>query len=354
MVLVTGMHLAPEFGNTIAEVERDGWNIAARIESLVTGGGDVSISASIGKTVSGFAEALGRLRPELLVVYGDRHEILGAVCAAVPLRVPVAHVGGGENTRTVTTDVAYRAAISKLSHVHFVSVPEYKAKLVRMGEDPDRVHVVGSLAVDNVMRAEVIPWPVLTKDLGLEPARQTVVVTYHPVTMSPSTAGVEVAALMNAIQRFPDVQFVFTYPGADAGYAEIVSAIEGYCVDHANATLVRSLGSSRYVSLLRGAAAMLGNSSSGILEAPSLGLPVVNVGSRQEDRVKPANVIDVTIDPERIADALRYALSKTERTPDRTYGDGRTAPRIANVLSALALGDQLLIKETAFGSRGLS
>lgn len=350
-LLVTGMHLSPEFGQSVDEVTADGRAIAARIPSLVPGDTGAAIASSIGRAVSGFADELDRQRPDILVVYGDRHESFAAVCAAVPLRIPVAHIGGGENTIAVTTDVAYRAAMSKLSHLHFVSIPDYRDKVLRMGEEPWRIHVVGALAVDNVRTTPVLAWPGLATDLGLEAARATVVVTYHPVTMSPLAAQSELAALLEAISRLPDIQFVFTYPGADAGYAEIVQAIESYCAKNPkqHAQVVRNLGAVRYVNLLRNARAMLGNSSSGILEAPSIGLAVVNVGSRQADRVRARNVIDI---PDVTADAiesnLRRALAQPRPAPDATYGDGHAADRIVNVLIQAPIDDALLRKELAY------
>lgn len=352
-LLVTGAHLAPVFGGSLDSIEREGWRVAARIDSLILGGTEKSISESIGRGVVGFADALSRDRPDLLLVYGDRHEMLAAACAATPLRVPIAHVGGGENTCVVTTDVAYRAAITKLSHIHFVSVMEYRRKILRMGEEPSRIHVVGSLGVDSVMATPQLDWTELARDLELDPGRATVVLTYHPLTMRPQSTHEELAELLRALDAFPELQLVFTYPGADAGYSEIISSIESFRESHDNARVVKNLGSVRYVNLLRHARALVGNSSSGLIEAPSLGIPVVNVGHRQDDRIIAENVLMVPGEQSLIERALHRALADTQfiskaRAATNPFGDGHAAERITRVLADLPLDEALLEKETAF------
>jgi UDP-hydrolysing UDP-N-acetyl-D-glucosamine 2-epimerase len=350
-IIVAGSHLSEEFGLSVSEVEQDGLPIYARIETLVPGGDDSSIAASIGVAVQGFAQELARLRPDLLVLFGDRHEAFAAASASVPLRIPIAHIGGGENTVTVTTDVVYRAAITKMSHLHFVATDDYRDKVLAMGEERWRVNVVGALGVDVISKVESVSKDDLFRDLQLDTTRKLVVVTYHPVTMGPEHANDEIAALVRALERSPDLQLVFTYPGADAGYRSVIAAVERFAAQRPNVRVVRSLGSSRYVSLLRAADAMVGNSSSGVIEAPALGLPVVNIGTRQDGRPHAENVLDVPCEVGAIASALRTVLEDTNfiahaRATRSLFGDGHASQRIADVIVNQPL-DGLLLKETA-------
>ena len=260
-LLVSGMHLSGAFGASVREVEADGFPVAARIHTLVDGQTDTAIAESIGLATCSFGRELSTLRPDVLILFGDRHEMFAAACAAIPLRIRIAHIGGGENTVVVSTDVTYRAAMTKMSHLHFVSTEPYRQKVLAMGEESWRIHVVGALGIDAIKRTNPIPRPELEAELGLRPNRPIVVVTYHPVTMTPDSTHAEIAVVLSALESFADIEFVFTYPGADASYADIVDAIELFAAGHPNAHIARSLGSQRYLSLLAYAKAMVGNSS---------------------------------------------------------------------------------------------
>jgi GDP/UDP-N,N'-diacetylbacillosamine 2-epimerase (hydrolysing) len=350
-VIIAGSHLSEDFGSSVAEVERDGVPVEARIMTLVEGGSDTSIASSIGLAVQGFAQELTRIRPDLLILFGDRHETFAAASASVPLRIPIAHIGGGENTVATTTDVIYRAAITKMSHLHFVATSDYRDEVLAMGEERWRVYVVGALGVDAIAGVRPISKDELFRELRLDPTRKLVVVTYHPVTMDPDHAGEEIATLLRALERSSDCQLVFTYPGADAGYPSIIAAVERFAEQQPRASVVKSLGSVRYLSLLRVADAMVGNSSSGVIEAPSLGLPVLNIGPRQDGRLHTENVLDVPCEESAIVLALQTVLEDKSfiaraRATQSPFGDGRASQRIAEVLIHHPL-DRLLRKETA-------
>jgi GDP/UDP-N,N'-diacetylbacillosamine 2-epimerase (hydrolysing) len=348
-LIVTGSHLDPAFGASADLVEQDGFRIAARVAVPLVGDAGADVSRSIGRAIELLAGELDRLRPDILLVMGDRHEMFAAACAAVPLRLPLAHIGGGENIVTVTTDVAFRAAITKFSHLHFVSIDLYARKLIAMGEEPWRIHVVGATGIDYITRLEATPVATLRSDLDLRQDAPLVVMTYHPVTMQPERSGAEIDTVLDAVGPFNDADIVFTYPGADAGHASIVGAIEAFARSHPNARVARNLGSQRYLSLLKHAALVMGNSSSGIIEAPSFGVPVVNIGPRQNDRVRADNVTDVPCVVGAIQTAVRAALrdpavrEKARRTVN-PYGDGHASERIADVLCTIPIDDDLVQK----------
>jgi len=351
-VLVTGMHLSSHYGLSLNEILNDGFAIAATVHALLASDTPEAISHSVGLGIHGFARAYEQLKPDLIVVFGDRFEMFAAAVAAVPFRIPLAHIGGGENTINTTIDVAYRAAMTKLSHVHFVSIQAYAEKILDMGEEPWRVHVVGSPTIDYILSMDDVPTETLANELQLDFSKPVAIVTYHPTTMEdPSLLGSHVETVLDALASFPDLQQVITFPNADTGNSVIVQLLQDYQRSHPNVRLVRNLGSRRYISLLRRATLMVGNSSSGIIEAPSFRLPVVNIGNRQAGRVRAANVIDVPHSADAIRAAIRQAMSAAFRESLRDltnpYGDGQTGRRIASILAEIPLDDRLLIKEMA-------
>ena len=351
-VLVTGMHLSTHYGLSLTEIVNDGFPVAATVHALLASDTPEAISHSVGLGIQGFARTYEQLKPDLIVVFGDRFEMFAAAVAAVPFRIPLAHIGGGENTIYVTMDVGYRAALTKFSHLHFVSIPAYADKLLDMGEEPWRIHVVGSPTIDYILSMEDVPTETLADDLQLDFSKPVAVVTYHPTTMEdPALLGSYVATLLDALASFPDLQQVITFPNADTRNSVIVQLLQEYQRSRPNVRLVRNLGSRRYISLLRRATVMVGNSSSGIIEAPSFRLPVVNIGNRQAGRVRAANVIDVPHTADAIREAIRQAMSAEfrESLKDLTnpYGDGQAGPRIARILAEIPLDDRLLIKEMA-------
>jgi UDP-hydrolysing UDP-N-acetyl-D-glucosamine 2-epimerase len=329
-LVVAGAHVAH---GSVAEIESDGFPIAARIDVRPDDDRPVSAAVAAGRMSSELAEAYERIRPDLVLALGDRYEMLAAVAAAVPLGLPIAHIHGGELTEGAIDD-AVRHAITKLSHLHFVATEEYAARVRRLGEESWRVTVSGAPALDNL--------ELLAAESGPEVDEPFLLATWHPVTLEPDDAERQLDALLGALAD-AGTTVVFTHPNADPGRAAIVEAIE-----RSGARVFPSLGTRDYFALMRRAAAMVGNSSSGIVEAASFGLPVVNVGSRQRGRVRGANVIDV--EPERgaIAGAIAEAISPEFRARVRDlqnpYGDGHAAERIVARLKAVPLGRELLVK----------
>jgi UDP-hydrolysing UDP-N-acetyl-D-glucosamine 2-epimerase len=347
LLVVAGAHLAPEHGSTIAAIRADGFAPAAEVDMQLGSDSPLAVAKSIGVGVLGFAPALAELTPDCVLIVGDRVELLAVAAAALPLRIPLAHVSGGEITEGAI-DEQVRHALSKLAHLHFVSSEEHAARLRQMGEEPWRITVTGDPALDLVATTEQLSREELGRRLGLALERPLLLVTYHPTTLSPLSAGEEVGRLLAALAEV-DATLVFTAPNADAGSREIRAALEGFVASRPHRrTLVVSLGQPAYYSLLAVADAMVGNSSSGIWEAPSFGLPAVNVGDRQRGRLRAANVIDVACEAAAIGDGIRRALDPAFRASlvglVNPYGDSCATERITAALRATEPGTTLLRK----------
>lgn len=347
-VYVGGMHLSPEFGSTVAEIERDGFPIVDRIEMLLSSDSPDGIAKSIGLGTVGFAQAFARARPDLMVVLGDRFEMLAAAIAALPCKIPLAHIHGGESTEGAIDD-AIRACLTKLSHLHFVSTENYRTRVIELGEAPWRVQVTGAPALDNLTEVASFDPAELTARLGFPITPPPLLVTFHPVTLEFEDTAEHVRQLLTALHRLPH-PVVFTYPNADTHGRIIIRAINRYVADHANAHVVPSMGIEVYFSLMRHAAAMVGNSSSGIIEAASFRLPVVNVGNRQGGRLRGRNVVDVPCVAAAIEEAVGHVIAPAFRRSldgfSNPYGDGRAAARIVDALKTCALGRDLLVKKS--------
>lgn len=334
-VFVTGAHLAREFGYTVEEIERDGPPIWERIESLLASDTPLAICRTMALGCIGVSDALERHRPDLLVLLGDRYELLAAAQAALVHRVPIAHLQGGEATEAVI-DESIRHAITKLSHLHFVAADPFRRRVVQMGEDPQRVFTVGALGVDNALSLPRLGRAEIESSLGIALDRPVFVVTYHPVTLGAGSDIDNVKALTEALAHFPQASVVMTYPNSDTFARQLVAPLRAFveaCPDRA--ILVQSLGAQRYLSLLAlDDVVVIGNSSSGLIEAPSFGIPTVNIGPRQQGRLRAPSVIDCEPDAEAICAAIDRALSATFRgrlrASDNPYGDGRAARRIAD------------------------
>jgi GDP/UDP-N,N'-diacetylbacillosamine 2-epimerase (hydrolysing) len=349
---VAGMHLESAFGLTVREIERDGWPIAARISMAETDDSPHGVAASTGKGIEGFARAYAETRPDLVVVLGDRFEMLAAAVAALPFTLPVAHVHGGEETEGAM-DNQIRHAITKLAHLHFASADAHARRLAQLGEEAWRIYSVGAPGVDRLSAVTYRSREELAGSLGLDAGAKWLVVTFHPVTLEFRNTAAHVAELMAALEK-ADAQIIMTYPNADTASRVIVERIEEFASRHPRVRLARSLGEEIYLSLLKHADAMVGNSSSGLIEAPSFGLPVVNIGSRQRGRLRAANVIDVGYSREEILRGLEKALDPGFRAALKDmanpYGDGRAAARIVEVLRAIPLDARLIQKR--FGGGG--
>lgn len=345
-LIVAGMHLAPEFGRTVSLIEADGWPIAERVEMLLSSDSPQGLATSIGLGVAGFAQVFARRGLDLLVVLGDRFEMLAAAVAALPFGLPVAHVHGGEESEGAI-DNQIRHAITKVSHLHFASAEVHAERIRRMGEERWRVHVVGAPGLDRIRRLRPLDRAALGTRLTLPPERPWVVVTFHPVTLELGEIEVQTGELLSALDAL-DVQYVVTSPNADTGGRDLAGRLEAWAAARPSVRLVKSLGDEVYLSLLAHAAAMVGNSSSGLIEAPSFRLPVVNVGGRQRGRLRARNVIDVGAARAEIVRGLERALDPGFRASlaglVNPYGDGRAAARIAEVLRSVPLTPALIQK----------
>ena len=341
-LIVTGMHLSPEFGLTVREIEKDGFPIAERVEMLLSSDTEEAVAISMGVGIQGFAKAYARLRPDMLVVLGDRFEIHAAVSAAVPFRIPVAHIHGGETTEGAM-DEMFRHAITKMSHLHFPAADTYANRIRQMGERPENIFCFGAPGIDNIYKLTLMDRQKLSEELQLPADGKWGIVGYHPATLEKNSAEVQIKEILNAVAEFPNLCWIFTLPNADMESRVIINNIKDYVSKKPKTSrLFSSLGQLRYLSLLRHGEVLVGNSSSGIIEASSFELPVVNIGSRQTGRIKPANVIDVPVcERDKIVSAVRRAMSGEFRHSLRglknPYGDGTASKRIVDVLKKFPL-----------------
>ena len=346
LLFVSGAHLAPQFGRGIEGIEADGWPIAERVHMLLASDDPEGIAASIGIGTTGFAHAFARSRPDILLVLGDRFEMFAAVAAAIPFAIPIAHIHGGELTAGAI-DEQIRHAITKISHLHFVATADAGARVVQMGEEPWRVTVSGAPSLDNIGATPLLSWGEIKTKLGIASARRPLLVTFHPLTLLAEQTNAQVTELLEALESFDD-PLVITAPNADTGNSQVRAALRSFCAIRPDAVLVENLGTQMYLSLMTCALAMVGNSSSGIIEAASFRLPVVNVGMRQEGRARAANVIDVGAERQAIRDGLLQAMSPAFAAGlarlQNPYGDGRSAERIVAVLRDAVLDQRLILK----------
>lgn len=344
---VTGMHLSPAHGLTVAMVEQDGFPIAERIETLTGADGPGDIAQAIGRGVLGFAQAFGRGRPDLLVVLGDRFEMYAAALAALPFQIPCAHLHGGELTEGAIDD-ALRHSLTKLSHLHFVSTETYARRVRQLGEEAWRVTVSGALALDALHTMPLLTRAELEERFGLDLARPPLLVTFHPVTLEHRQAGAQTDELLAALAEAA-LPVVLTAPNADTHSSHVRRAIEDFVRRHDDARLVESFGAHGYFSMMALAAAMVGNSSSGIIEAASFKLPVVNIGTRQGGRVRGKNVIDTGGARAEVLAAIRRAVEPAFRAAlvdlKNPYSTGEpAAEKVVRRLREIPLDDRLLRK----------
>lgn len=337
-VIVTAMHLSPEFGETWKQIEQDGFNIDAKVEMLLSSDTTVGVVKSIGLGTIGFADALDRLRPHILIVLGDRFEALAVVQAALIMRIPVAHLHGGEITEGAYDD-AIRHAITKMASLHFVAAEPYRQRVIQMGEAPPTVFNVGAIGLDHLQRSPRMELGELAASLGFELREPYLLVTYHPVTILEEDPEESFRELLAALDRLPDCQILLTYPNADNGGRAIIPLLEAYARSQTHRVLaIPSLGFKRYLSALSEASAVVGNSSSGIIEAPAFGIPTVNIGSRQLGRLAADSVLHCPATADAIEQALNKALSQDFAARCRNvlnpYGQGRAATAIIKVLES--------------------
>lgn len=346
-IIAGGAHLSNRHGMTISEIEEAGFDIAARVPMPLNDDSAQGMGYALGSACWGFAEALGDLTPDLAIVLGDRFEILGAAAAALMARVPLVHIHGGEASEG-QIDEQVRHAVTKMAHLHFPAAQAYADRIIAMGEDPARVFAVGSLAVETIRNQTIADWAPNAIELGLDPVRDVLAVTYHPVTLADDHGVAPVLALGEALALFPEMQVVITGVNADPGSSAIAESMHRLAANHPKAVMVPSLGHRRYLSLVKAAKAVVGNSSSGIIEAPALGTPTVNIGPRQDGRLRAASVIDCAETPNAIAGALTQALSPASQSLaarcETPYGGEDTCRQMVTALKTVPL-DGLLIKK---------
>lgn len=335
-LIATGMHLAPEFGLTYQEIEKDGFAIDEKIEILLGSDTPLSISTSMGLAMISFSEVYGRLAPDLIVVLGDRFELLSVVASALINRVPVAHIAGGEVTEGAFDD-SIRHSITKMSHFHFTATEEYRKRVIQLGENPQQVFNVGSLGIDNIKRLKLSPKKVLEKELRFRFNRRNLLVTFHPVTLENNTSRWQFQNLLSALNELRDTNIIFTKANADTFGRIINKMIDEYVSKNSHRAIAcASMGQLKYLSTMQFVNAVVGNSSSGITEAPSFKIGTINIGDRQKGRIKTESIIDCKSANQDIKNAIKILYSekfqRNLRKVVNPYGDGKTSKRIKAIL----------------------
>jgi UDP-hydrolysing UDP-N-acetyl-D-glucosamine 2-epimerase len=345
-LIALGPHLSPEFGCTVKEIEKDGFPIAAKVECLLSSDSDVGMAKTIGVATLSLADCLGQMRPDLLLITADRYEMLAPASVALALRIPLAHIEGGEVSQGAIDD-AVRNALTKLSHIHFTSTSLARRRVIAMGEEEWRVHHAGAPSLDHLRRSHLLSRRELESRLAITFDPPVTAVVYHPTTVVRDTIR-EADALFTALESISG-QLIFCYPNADAGSRTLIERTKAFLQGRENGRLFVNLPSVTYWSLLRQVDLLLGNSSSGIMEAASFGLPVVNVGIRQRGRERAKNVLDaeptVASILDRISTANNTEFRRSLQGMENPYGDGRAAERIVAVLTTVPLHEELLIKQ---------
>ena len=347
-LIVTGSHLSPEFGLTYKEIEHD-FDISISIETLTSSDTSVGITTSMGLGLIRFADAYEELKPDLVLVLGDRYEIFAATAAALVARVPVAHLHGGETTQGAF-DEALRHSITKMSHLHFVAAEEYKNRVIQLGEQPECVFQVGGLGVDSIGRFKLLSLEELEASLDIELLEKNLLITFHPVTLETQTAAKQMNELLDALSELSNTNLIFTMPNADTDGRILMQMIEEFCLQNINAKHFTSMGQLRYFSTINYFDGVVGNSSSGLAEVPSFQKGTINIGDRQKGRLQADSVIDC----EPTKDSIKKAISKLYSSQfqkkllstTNPYGDGDSVSKIINVLKSAPLEN--LIKKKFF------
>lgn len=308
-LIATGAHLSPEFGLTYQQIEQDGFCIAEKVEMLLSSDTATGMTKSLGLAVIGFADALARLQPDILVLLGDRYEILAAAEAALLAKIPVAHISGGEITQGAVDD-SIRHSITKMAHLHFPEAEEYKKRLIQLGEQPENIFLVGTLCWENIKKMKLLSLTELRNQLNFSWGKKNFLITYHPETLGKDREEDNIDCLLAALDDFSEVNLIFTKSNADNNGRIINQKIENYCKQRKNCNIYTSLGALRYLSLLQYIDAVIGNSSSGLVEVPFFYKPTINIGNRQRGRLKAESVLNCAIDKEAIIKTINLALSE--------------------------------------------
>lgn len=347
-VVATGMHLSPEFGMTVREIENDGVHIDKRIEILMSSDTSVGLSKSMGLAMISVSEYFDESKPDALIVLGDRFETLAICAAATNARIPIFHLHGGEATEGLI-DEAIRHSITKMSYLHFTSTEAYRKRVIQMGEAPNRVFNVGAIGVENALNTQLYTKEELEDSIGFSLGEKYVVGTFHPVTLENATAEAQIHELLRAINDHKDYCYLFTKANADTDGRIINEVLESYTKVTPNFYLVDSLGMRRYLSALKYASFVIGNSSSGLIEVPSFHIPTINIGDRQRGRIAGGTVINCEPTHESIDGAIKKAISpefiKTLKNEKNPYGDGNVSDKIISVIRHFFLNDAIDIKK---------
>lgn len=334
-LLVSGMHLSPEFGETFEQIEKDGFTIDEKVEMLMSSDSAIGTAKSIGVGILGYTDALSRLSPDLLVILGDRFEALAAAQTALILRIPILHIHGGEITEGAYDD-AIRHAITKLSYLHATTTDEYRQRVIQLGEAPERVRNVGAIGLDHLSRVKLLTVEQLSQSLEFELTQPFFLVTYHPVTLAEEPPVESFQNLLSALDDFPEYQVIITYPNADDGGRKIIPILETYSSKHPERVLTTpSLGQLRYLSAVKHASAVIGNSSSGIIEVPAFDVPTVNIGMRQKGRLAAKSVLSVSPDKQAIKNGVDEAISTSFKDIDNPYGKGNASKQIIEMIKSI-------------------
>lgn len=339
-LLVTGSHLSHEFGMTHQQIIDDGYEINKKVEILLSTDSSVGIAKSMGLGFIGFADALSELQPDILVLLGDRFEIFAMAGTALVMDIPIAHLHGGEKTEGAF-DEAFRHAITKMSHLHFVAAAEYSKRVIQLGESPTTVFQVGGLGVDGIKRTLLMTRSELESSMNFKFGKKNLLVTFHPVTLEPGSAESQMSALLESLSNLTDTRIIFTAPNADTGGRGLIEILEKYVRNHDNSKLYKSLGQRRYLSCLAYVDAVIGNSSSGLLEAPSFKIGTINIGDRQGGRLQATSVINAAPDSANIDKALKYLYTaefqKNLANTVNPYGDGGASEKIVRIIKSCDL-----------------
>lgn len=339
-IVATGMHLSPEFGMTVNQIEQDGFQVDRKIEMLLSSDSAVGVTKSTGLATISFAEAFNELSPDLIMLLGDRYELLAASTAALIARIPVAHIHGGETTEGAF-DEAIRHSITKMSHLHFVAAEIYKKRVIQLGEQPKYVFNVGGLGIDNIKKLKLLGRKKLEREINYQFCEKNLLITFHPVTLENNSSEKQIKAILKALNRLKDIGLIFTMPNSDTNGRIIFTLLEQFCATRSNAVCHKSLGQLRYLSCLKYVDAVVGNSSSGLLEVPSFKIPTVNIGDRQKGRLTAKSVINCLPSYESIFSTISKALEpKTKislRNVENPYGNGGASAKIVKVLENINL-----------------
>lgn len=347
-IVATGAHLSSEFGLTYREIEKDGFIIDEKIEILLSSDTPSSISKSMGLAMIGFADYFEKLNPDLLIVLGDRYETLAVATTAMNQRIPIAHLYGGETTEGAV-DESFRHAITKLSYLHFTSTNEYRNRVIQLGEHPERVYNVGAIGIENILNEKLMLKDELEGDLNINLLNPYAVVTFHPVTLENNSSEKQIKALLEVCKNYNDLNFIFTKANADVDGRIINQMIDKYANESENIFAFTSLGMMRYLSLLKYSSVVIGNSSSGLLEAPSFGIPTVNIGDRQKGRLQASSVINCDPTQQSIYHALELALStnfvEEAKKTINPYGNGDTSNRAIKIIKDYVMNNKIDLKK---------